>query len=105
MSQVLNNRASEDNGGALAPFDGNSQTWEEYCEVLDHFFVANDIKEAEWKRPVLLSSVGAQTYALMRNLLSPNKPGDEDLVKLLKDHFEPKTSELMQRWKFNTRDE
>ena len=42
----------------------------------------------------------------MRNLLSPNKPGDstyEELVKLLKDHFQSKTSEIMQRWKFNTR--
>ena len=92
--------------GAVAPFDSNSQTWEEYCEVLDHFYVANDIKEAEQKRAVLLSGVGAQTYTLMRNLLSPNKTGDrtyEELVKLLKDHFQPKTSEIMQRWKFNTR--
>lgn len=84
--------------GAVAPFDSDSQMWEEHCEVLDHLFVANDIKEAERKRAVLLSSVGAQTYALMRNLLSPNKPGDrtyEELVKLLKDHFQPKTSEII----------
>lgn len=91
---------------AVRPFDSASQTWEEYCDVLDHFFVANDIQAAERKQAVLLSSVGAQTYALMRTLLSPVKPGDrfyEDLVKLLKDHYHPKPSEIMQRWKFNTR--
>ena len=38
--------------------------------------MANDMKEAEQKRVVLLSDVGAQTYALMRNLLSLIKPGD-----------------------------
>lgn len=41
--------------GAVVQFDGNSQTWEEYCEILEHFFGANDIKEAEQKRAVLLS--------------------------------------------------
>lgn len=61
--------------GAVVPFDSNSQMWEEYCDVLDHF-LANDMKEAEQKRVVLLSDVGAQTYALMRNLLSLIKPGD-----------------------------
>lgn len=48
--------------GTLAPSDNNCQTWEEYCEVLDHFFVANNIIEAERKRAILLSGVGAQTY-------------------------------------------
>ena len=41
-------------------------------------------------RAILLSSVGSQTYSLIRNLLSPAKPGDksyDDLVNLLKEHF------------------
>lgn len=58
----------------MSPFDSKSQTWEEYCEILDHFFVANDIDNEEKKRAVLLSGMGVQTYALMRNLLSPDKP-------------------------------
>lgn len=66
----------------------------------------NNIKEAKRKRAVLLSGMRAQTYDLMRNLLSPSKPGDrsyEDLVKLLKDYFQPKTIKIMQRWIFNAR--
>ncbi|TWW72848.1 hypothetical protein D4764_15G0002420 [Takifugu flavidus] len=42
----------------------------------------------------------------MRNLVSPAKPGDktfDELVKLLKDHFNPKPSEIVQRCKFNSR--
>ncbi|CAI5685796.1 unnamed protein product [Oreochromis niloticus] len=62
--------------GSVVPFDSQLQSWEEYCEILNYFFVVNDIKEEEKKRVVLLSCVGAQTYALMRNLLSPVKPGD-----------------------------
>ncbi|XP_078029629.1 uncharacterized protein LOC144465141 [Epinephelus lanceolatus] len=91
---------------SVSPFDSKSQTWEEYCEILDHFFVANDIDNDEKKWAVLLSGVGAPTYALMRNLLSPDKLGDKsysDLVRLLTNHFHPKPSEIMQRWKFNTR--
>ncbi|XP_036071205.1 uncharacterized protein LOC118597883 [Oryzias melastigma] len=92
--------------GSLVQYDSKEQSWEEYCEILDHFFVANGINDADKKRAVLLSSVGAQTYALMRNLLSPVKPGErsyQELVNLLKDHFHPKPSEITQRWKFNTR--
>lgn len=64
------------------------------------------IGDAEKKRAVLLSCVGVQTYTLIRNLLSPERPGDrsyDELVRLLKNHFDPRKSEIVQRWKFNTR--
>lgn len=32
--------------GTLTPFDSWTQTWEEYCEILDHFFKANGIADA-----------------------------------------------------------
>ena len=76
--------------GSTLPFNSQEQSWEEYCEVQQHFFDANKIEEPERKRAILLSSVGSQTYSLIRNLLSPAKPGDksyDDLVNLLKEHF------------------
>ena len=76
--------------GSTLPFNSQEQSWEEYCGVLQHFFDANKIEEPERKRAILLSSVGSQTYSLIRNLLSPAKPGDksyDDLVNLLKEHF------------------
>ncbi|XDV26337.1 hypothetical protein PO909_030083 [Leuciscus waleckii] len=63
--------------GTVTPFDSQSQSWEEYCEILQHFFVANEITEAVKQRAILLSTVGGQTYSLLRNLLSPVKPGEE----------------------------
>lgn len=92
--------------GTLTAFDSQTQTWEEYVEVLGHFFVANGIGDEEKKRAILLSSVGSRTYSLMRNLLSPNKPGEKsykDLTDLLQSHYNPKPSEIVQRFKFNSR--
>lgn len=92
--------------GSTVPFNSQEQSWEEYCEVLQHFFDANGIEEAGKKRAILLSAVGSHTYSLIRNLLSPVKPGAktyDDLVKLLTDHFNPKPSEIVQRFKFNSR--
>ncbi|XP_033993597.1 uncharacterized protein K02A2.6-like [Trematomus bernacchii] len=42
----------------------------------------------------------------MKNLLSPDKPKDKtytQLVELLKNHFDPKPSEIVQRYKFDSR--
>ena len=92
--------------GTLAPFDSKVQDWEEYCEIIGHFFIANDIDDEDKMKSTLLSVVGAPTYSLMRNLLSPTKPGEKtyaELVTLLKTHFNPKPSEIVQRFKFDSR--
>lgn len=92
--------------GTVAPFDSQLQSWEEYCEMLTFFFVANGIDGADRKKAILLSGVGATTYSLMRSLLSPQKPGDksfDELVALLTAHFNPRPSEIVQRFRFNSR--
>ena len=43
------------------PFDSSMQAWEEYCKILDHFFVANGNEDGDKKRAVLLSCLGVQT--------------------------------------------
>ncbi len=67
--------------GSLPTFDSKVQVWEEYCEIMEHFFTANDITEEDKKKSILLSVVGAQTYSLMRNLLSPAKPGEKTFAQ------------------------
>lgn len=92
--------------GTVTAFDSNAQTWEEYVEELGHFFIANGIADAARKRAILLSSVGSQTYSLIRNLLSPDKPGDksyDDLTALLQVHYNQKPNEIVQRFRFNSR--
>ena len=58
------------------------------------------------KRAVLLSVVGAATYKTLRNILSPEKPGEKtytELVEKLARHFKPAPSEIVERFKFHSR--
>ncbi|XP_032443207.1 uncharacterized protein LOC116735412 [Xiphophorus hellerii] len=92
--------------GTLSAFDAKEQTWEEYCEILDQFFEANDVDDSAKQRAILISVVGPATYKLMRNLVSPDKPSSKtysQLVTRLKEHFNPKPSEIVQRYKFDSR--
>jgi len=60
----------------------------------------------EKKRAVLLTLIGPATYKLLSNLIAPQKPGEVEyssLVKTLADHFSPTPSEIVQRFKFNSR--
>ena len=50
--------------------------------------------------------MGAKTCKLVRSLVAPEDPKDnsyEDLAKLLQDHFMPKPSAIVQRFRFNAR--
>ena len=61
--------------------------------------MANGIDDDKKKIAVFLTVIGAQAYALLRNLLAPTKPASkkyEVLVVMMKDHLKPKPS-LLQR--------
>ena len=50
--------------------------------------------------------MGAKCYKLLRNLITPAAPSDKsftELVEALTKHFCPPPSEIVQRFKFNTR--
>ena len=46
-------------------------------ECMDYFFAANGIEDADKKKSAILAVIGAPTYKLVRNLVSPAKPGDK----------------------------
>ena len=84
--------------GRVEEFDGNKDDWQQYVERLEYFFIANSIDGAERKRAVFLSLIGQSTYKTLRNLLSPDKPGDRsyaDLVDTLSKHYKPAPSEIV----------
>ena len=92
--------------GKVEEFNSGTEDWPNYVERLNHFFKANSITTDEQKQAVFLSVIGATTYKLLRNLVSPEKPGEKsftELVKLLSDHFNPTLSEIVQRFKFHGR--
>ncbi len=47
--------------GNIEEFDGSKDDWPQYVERLEHFY-ANEITDADKKRAVFLSVVGAATY-------------------------------------------
>ena len=92
--------------GQVKEFDGEREEWSQYVERLDHFFEANEVVDADKKRAILLTVIGPSAYKLLRNLLAPEKPKDKtytELVGILKEHYSPKPSETVQRFRFNSR--
>ena len=64
------------------------------------------ITEADKKRAVLLTVIGAATYKVLRNILSPAKPGEKthaELVEALSKHYRLTPSEIVERYKFHSR--
>ena len=55
--------------GAVAAFDPSKEDFSSYAERLDHYFIANDVKDEAKQRSILLSVCGPATYKLIRSLV------------------------------------
>lgn len=82
--------------------------WEAYTEQLDFYFIANGVKEPKTKKAILLANLPPETFQLLKDLLVPSKPKDDDvtyevIVKKLKDHTKPERSALVARYEFDNR--
>lgn len=73
---------------SLPPFDSKVQALEEYCKINKHFFQANNIEKEV-------------RIAECRGCTNFDQFGEKQLVILLKTRFNPKSSELVQRFKFD----
>ena len=68
--------------GQLPEFQADLESIKAYVEQANIFFLANDIQED--KQPiVLLSTIGGEMYALLRNLLAPDQPQDKSLAEII----------------------
>ena len=91
--------------GQITEFSGNSDDWEAYVEQLESYFEANEIESAAKKRAILLSSCGTAAYKTIQSILAPKKPMEveyAEFVRQVKQHYAPKPSEIIQRYKFYT---
>ena len=94
------------NHGHIGEFNNQLEDWRSYTECLQNYFIANDIKSEAKQLAILLSVCGPRTYKLIRSLLSPQEPKDvsfADIVKQMTDHYQPKPSIIVQRFKFHSR--
>ena len=92
--------------GAIGMFRSNLEDWQSYVKRLQQFFVTNDIRGEEEQHAILLSTVGATTYQLIRNILAPVKPNDTsftDIVDAVQQHRQPKPSVIVQHFMFHSR--
>lgn len=84
--------------GHVGEFEEGREEWTHYAERLGHFLTANGITDGDKKR--------AKGYKLLGSLIAPAKPGDktyEELVEIMTQHYNPPPSEIVQRYKFHTR--
>ena len=92
--------------GHIEEFDGANGDWplyRLYVERLEKFVAPNGISDGEKKRAVLLSVMGAPTYKILPNVVSPSKPGGENVRRSGRNtHFKPKPSEIVERFKFHS---
>ena len=87
--------------GRIEEFNPEKERISTYLERIDLFFVGNEVEEAK-QVATLLSVIGGKTYALLSDLLAPDKPEDKpasktlkQLKKTLQTHFEPKLPLLL----------
>ena len=93
--------------GTLQEFKPDAETIAAYLERVNLYFEANDIA-AEKRVVVLLNAIGSKTYSLLRSLTAPDLPQSKSLdalVKMLKDHLEPKPLLIAERFYFHRRDQ
>ena len=91
----------------LEEFDPASDSITAYVERVQLFFDANSVAEGK-QVAVFLSVLGSKTYLLLRNLLTPQTPKDktfDELVTVLKEHFEPKPLIISERFHFYRREQ
>ena len=91
--------------GHVEPFRVGTDDWEQYEERMAQFLSVNEI-EGNRKVAVFLTMVGPQAYALLSNLLAPDKPATKtyaELVETLTKHLKLKSIVIAERFKFHRR--
>ncbi|KAB0798044.1 hypothetical protein PPYR_09037, partial [Photinus pyralis] len=93
--------------GSIEQFNvAAAETWTVYIQRVNFYLEANGITDANKKRAVFLSICGDQTFQIARSLCIPNELADttfDRIIDLLTTHFNPKQSEIIQRFLFNRR--
>ena len=81
-------------------FIEGSETFINYKERLDAHLTAHDVAAAK-HTAVLLSSIGAKTYGILRSLTAPDLPSEksyQELCAILQKHFSPAPLEIVERF-------
>ena len=94
--------------GSIESFNPSLEDWNAYSERFEQYVIANESKDEKKIVATFLTTIGSKTYNVLRDLLAPEKPSAvkfEDLVKTLRDHYEPKPIVIVERFHFHKREQ
>ncbi|XP_055623412.1 uncharacterized protein LOC129766836 [Toxorhynchites rutilus septentrionalis] len=89
----------------LEPFDRNNSKWLRWVKRLEGAFLIYGVPEGR-KKHMLLFYMGAQTYNVLCDVLSPVEPETKtytEIVITLGDYFDLEPLEMVELWKFRSR--
>ena len=93
--------------GHVDKFDVHGkESFPNYLERLEFYFMANDIEQDNKKKSIFLIPVGPETFKLIKDLCTPEKPGDKTfhgICELIKEHLNPEPNVIVERLRFYTR--
>ena len=92
--------------GNVTEYISTEESFDDYLERIECYFVANSISDDKIKLAIFLSVVGATTYKIISSLVAPDKPREKDFASLtstVKKHFNPTPNIIVERFKFNSR--
>ena len=102
--------------GTIGEFNDNVEDVCTYLELLDVWMAANgilspsadDAQATDRRVCIFLSVVGPKVYAMIRNLLSPEKPSEQTFERLrqtMTNHYKPQRVIIAERFRFNKRNQ
>ena len=75
----------------LQPYNPSEEQWESHQEKLEQYFKVEELVTEEKKKvATLLAAVGVKTYALLKDLVVPQKPSElkyNEITDKLKSYF------------------
>ncbi|XP_062550294.1 uncharacterized protein K02A2.6-like [Armigeres subalbatus] len=90
---------------AFEPFDRSKTKWSRWVKRLEGACEIFGIPDNK-KKNMLLHYMGAETYNVLCDNLSPAEPENKtyaDIVKTLEEYFDPAPLEMVELWKFRQR--
>ena len=87
-------------------YNADKEKWENYSKTLEYYFAGNAVDDDGWKKAILLTVCGMQTFWLIRTLAAPTpltEKSNTEVRRLLNDHFNLKPAIILQRFRFNNR--
>ncbi|KAH9384278.1 hypothetical protein HPB48_026271 [Haemaphysalis longicornis] len=88
--------------GALIPTSRD----ESYVEWFIHYWKVTQIEDESLKKSTFITALGKHPYKTLNDLLLPSSPGEqplEDVVKVLKAHYTPRSQVIKYKFKFDRR--